>query len=463
MGGEVEGDRDALLPAGKGAAIEGVRVLGGGEAGILPDRPWPAGIHRRPRPAQERRQARQRAEMAQPLEIGLGVERLDRDPFERGPGQLRRIAAAKLRQRPIMPRRVARHAVVLLAPPGPARPLSNLSSRGSRPPAARPRPSRAGQRPRLPRRCTARCSRTSIGLARNPAPARRSRRATCSGASDRRIRVRIVAAQRAVPFVSPALPTISRLMHRRVAAILTLCTLAAAPVARAQDIASVDTPAASEAQELSAVERWRLDPTQIFDGSEVTLAEFLYVARPVVVFADSPNDPRYLEQIEYLLDRIEDLVIRDVVIIADTDPAALSPVRADLEAARLRHRSALEGRPGRATQARAVRRARDQPRDRQDAAAPAGDPRRPALNGEFIADWRFSPYIRVRPWRLDNGTQDRHPAYPDPGFFRTERSAPGLLSLSVSRSAAFAPPLAYSSISRRTYSPSSNARPRIVR
>src|SRR3990172_2223926 len=37
VGGEVEGDREALLPGGEVAAVEGVRLLGGGEAGVLAD------------------------------------------------------------------------------------------------------------------------------------------------------------------------------------------------------------------------------------------------------------------------------------------------------------------------------------------------------------------------------------------------------------------------------------------
>ena len=58
VGGEVEGDREALLPGREVAPIEGVAVLGGGEPGILPDRPGLGGVHGRIGAAQERRQAR---------------------------------------------------------------------------------------------------------------------------------------------------------------------------------------------------------------------------------------------------------------------------------------------------------------------------------------------------------------------------------------------------------------------
>ena len=43
--GEIEGDRQALLPGSEIAAVEGVRFLGGRETRILPDRPGPPGIH----------------------------------------------------------------------------------------------------------------------------------------------------------------------------------------------------------------------------------------------------------------------------------------------------------------------------------------------------------------------------------------------------------------------------------
>src|SRR3546814_9172145 len=56
VGCEIEGDRDAMLPGGEVAAVEGVRFLGGREAGILADRPGPAGVHGRIGPAREGRE-----------------------------------------------------------------------------------------------------------------------------------------------------------------------------------------------------------------------------------------------------------------------------------------------------------------------------------------------------------------------------------------------------------------------
>lgn len=61
-----------------------------------------------------------------------------------------------------------------------------------------------------------------------------------------------------------------------------------------------------------------------------TLDEFLWVARPVVVFADNPNDPRFIEQMELLRDNPEQLISRDVVVLTDTQPMPLSEIRREL-------------------------------------------------------------------------------------------------------------------------------------
>lgn len=65
-------------------------------------------------------------------------------------------------------------------------------------------------------------------------------------------------------------------------------------------------------------------------AGESDLSEFLWTKRPVVVFADSPADPRYAEQVELLSDGLGMLIDRDVVILTDTDPAAASPLRQKL-------------------------------------------------------------------------------------------------------------------------------------
>lgn len=65
-------------------------------------------------------------------------------------------------------------------------------------------------------------------------------------------------------------------------------------------------------------------------ASEVSLADLLWLKRPVVVFADSPNDPAYQIQLEYLAEDPGPLIERDVVILVDTDPANPSEARQKL-------------------------------------------------------------------------------------------------------------------------------------
>lgn len=58
----------------------------------------------------------------------------------------------------------------------------------------------------------------------------------------------------------------------------------------------------------------------VVDSRGVTLAEFLWIKRPVLVFADSPEDPSFKRQMELILRDRGDLAERDVVVITDTDP-----------------------------------------------------------------------------------------------------------------------------------------------
>ncbi len=81
------------------------------------------------------------------------------------------------------------------------------------------------------------------------------------------------------------------------------------------------------AQEPDAVQRWRDDPTTIFEADEIDLDAFRWIARPVIVFAEAPQMPAFQEQMGYIADDIGQLVRRDVVIVTDTDPAAMSEIR----------------------------------------------------------------------------------------------------------------------------------------
>jgi hypothetical protein len=69
------------------------------------------------------------------------------------------------------------------------------------------------------------------------------------------------------------------------------------------------------------------DDAIILKGAEINLDDFLWVNRPIVVLADSPDDPRFLEQLRLLQERLPDLKERDVVVITDTDPSQQTDLR----------------------------------------------------------------------------------------------------------------------------------------
>ncbi|MEM6376257.1 MAG: DUF4174 domain-containing protein [Pseudomonadota bacterium] len=71
-------------------------------------------------------------------------------------------------------------------------------------------------------------------------------------------------------------------------------------------------------------------PDIIFDGSAVDLADLKWEQRPLIVFGDSPNDPRFLQQMDFLNERLGELETRDVIVLTDTDPEAESALRRKL-------------------------------------------------------------------------------------------------------------------------------------
>ena len=81
---------------------------------------------------------------------------------------------------------------------------------------------------------------------------------------------------------------------------------------------------------LPAADAWREDPTVVLSAVDVDLDDFLWIARPVVVFADTPADPAFQQQVKFLAARMDALAERDVVVLTDTDPDALSEVRRKL-------------------------------------------------------------------------------------------------------------------------------------
>ena len=71
-------------------------------------------------------------------------------------------------------------------------------------------------------------------------------------------------------------------------------------------------------------------PSLFIDGEVEDLSQYIWESRLVIVFADSPNDPNFGLQIEFLEARVPELAERDVVILTDTDPSAQSALRTKL-------------------------------------------------------------------------------------------------------------------------------------
>ena len=67
-----------------------------------------------------------------------------------------------------------------------------------------------------------------------------------------------------------------------------------------------------------------------FSMDEVELSQFKWKKRPVVVFAESDLDPAFIDQMNMLHARPEELIARDVVVISDTQPEPLSDLRRKL-------------------------------------------------------------------------------------------------------------------------------------
>lgn len=72
------------------------------------------------------------------------------------------------------------------------------------------------------------------------------------------------------------------------------------------------------------------DTPLIIPSGTSDLSEFVWKKRPVVVFADTENDPAFIEQMDFIRSRPDALVERDVIVVTDTDAATLSPLRRKL-------------------------------------------------------------------------------------------------------------------------------------
>ena len=83
------------------------------------------------------------------------------------------------------------------------------------------------------------------------------------------------------------------------------------------------------AQETSAPDE-NIQPPRILPGETVELETFLWKNRPLIVFADTPEDPRFIQQMAYITERLDILAERDVIVFTDTDPSARGTLRKKL-------------------------------------------------------------------------------------------------------------------------------------
>lgn len=89
-------------------------------------------------------------------------------------------------------------------------------------------------------------------------------------------------------------------------------------------------PSLTLAQAQEALVTSETPATTITATIDTNLNDFLWVARPIVVFADSAQDPRFKKQMLLLAEFPDELALRDVRVITDTDPSAKTPLREKL-------------------------------------------------------------------------------------------------------------------------------------
>ncbi|WP_240473521.1 DUF4174 domain-containing protein [Thioclava indica] len=110
-------------------------------------------------------------------------------------------------------------------------------------------------------------------------------------------------------------------------ALLALCLGSAG---FAQDTPVPATPAATvpvPAPEAGTQDEIGFAP---ISGADASLDALIWQKRPIVVFADSPFDPAFKDQMRLLEERWPELAARDVMVIADTAPNPPSSVRLKL-------------------------------------------------------------------------------------------------------------------------------------
>ena len=92
-----------------------------------------------------------------------------------------------------------------------------------------------------------------------------------------------------------------------------------APEEAATDVLPEDVPVDAVQDEVAGL--------LVLDAAEADLESFLWVLRPIVLFANTPADPAFEQQLRAILERADEFVQRDVVLIVDTDPGSGSQAR----------------------------------------------------------------------------------------------------------------------------------------
>jgi len=70
-----------------------------------------------------------------------------------------------------------------------------------------------------------------------------------------------------------------------------------------------------------------MSPSLALAQDDDPLLQYKWLKRPLVIFADSADDPRFIRQMELLQVNPEDLEARDVVILTDVDAASDTDLR----------------------------------------------------------------------------------------------------------------------------------------
>lgn len=83
----------------------------------------------------------------------------------------------------------------------------------------------------------------------------------------------------------------------------------------------------TDSDDATVIDRWRADPATVFDAAQIVLDDLEYIARPLIIFGDNPNQPQVQQQLQLLARHAGELALRDVIVILDADPDARSDPR----------------------------------------------------------------------------------------------------------------------------------------